>query len=464
MRNGRGRESRGLARGGLVVVRFRAVELSSRVGGWIRARTVPLIILRGRNRRVKLLHLSDWHLGCVTRNVSRQPDHETVIHEILEVARQERPDLILHTGDLFDQARPGYETLQFGIDALQELAAISPTVVLAGNHDSTALFRVFQRLVGSGGRLRFVDRALPPDQGGILEFPGRGDDRIRVAPLPFVHQNRMVEAFDDPATWMASYADRIQRIESALGRGLQEGYDPARDILLFAAHLHVGGAVFSNSERAIHVTDSYSTLAQHLPPVTYAAFGHIHRPQPLPGSLVQGRYAGSPLPIDFGEIEEQKSVVLVEADPGHPAQVRLIPLSGGRPLRRFAGTLEELARAAAELDGLCSLTIHTRERVPELSDRVRELLPRSVLLEVIEQASDSRLTPLTAETAEGEETGLESLFREYLAERGTHNAGADSVAALFENLLGALANEQSIRLADLDPLIQMADSPPKVTP
>ena len=82
----------------------------------------------------------------------------------------------------------------------------------------------------------------------------------------------------------------------------------------------------------------------------------------------------------------------------------------------------------------------------------------------LEQASDSRLTPLTAETAEGEETGLESLFREYLAERGTHNAGADSVAALFENLLGALANEQSIRLADLDPLIQMADSPPKVTP
>lgn len=408
---------------------------------------------------MKLLHLSDWHLGCVTRNVSRQPDHEAVIGEILEIARREKPDLILHTGDLFDQARPGYETLQLGIDALQELAAIGPTVVLAGNHDSTALFRVFQRLGGTGGRLRFVDRALPPDQGGILEFAGRGDERIRVAPLPFVHQNRMIEAFDDPATWMASYADRIQRIESALGRGLQEGYDPARDILVFAAHLHVGGAVFSNSERAIHVTDSYSTLAQHLPPVTYAAFGHIHRPQPLPGSLVQGRYAGSPIPIDFGEIEENKSVVLVEAEPGRPAEVSMIPLSGGRPLRKFAGTLEELGRAATELEGLCSLTIHTRERVADLSDRVRELLPRSVLLEVIEQASDRQLTPLAVQAVEDEEMGMEALFREYLEEKGTQSAGADSVAALFENLFGALANEQPIQLADLDPLIQLADSP-----
>src|SRR5690606_29380609 len=151
----------------------------------------------------------------------------------------------------------------------------------------------------------------------------------------------------------------------------------------------------------------------------YAAFGHIHRPQSLPGSLVQGRYAGSPIPIDFGEIEEQKSVVLVEAEPGRPAQVTQIPLSGGRPLRRFAGTLEDLAKAAPGLDGLCSLTIQTAERVPDLSDRVRELLPRSVLLEVIEQAADRRLTALAAEDADGEETGLESLFREYLDEKGT---------------------------------------------
>ena len=38
---------------------------------------------------------------------------------------------------------------------------------------------------------------------------------IRLAPLPFVHANWMVERFEDPRTWMASYSDRIHLIEDA---------------------------------------------------------------------------------------------------------------------------------------------------------------------------------------------------------------------------------------------------------
>jgi exonuclease SbcD len=407
---------------------------------------------------LKLLHVSDWHLGCVTRNVSRQPDHETVIRELLAIARQEHPDLILHTGDLFDQARPAYEILQLGIESLQELAALSPTVVLAGNHDSPALFRLFQRLAGPESRLRFLDRARPPDAGGILELPGPRGETIRLAPLPFVHQNRMIEAFDDPATWMASYSDRIQRIETALGRGLQERYDPARDVLLFAAHLHVGGAVFSNSERSIHITDSYSTRVEHLPPVSYAAFGHIHRPQALPGSLVPGRYAGSPIQMDFGELGEQKSVVVVEAEPGRPAVVRTLPLSGGRPLRRFAGTLEELAREAAQFRGqLCALAIHTPAHLPDLSDRVRDLLPGAVLLEVIEVPADREVTALTAaDFDQSDDAGLEALFREYLGEQGTQKGSADTVLALFSELLRDLSHDEPVVLRELDTLARVA--------
>ncbi|MEZ4654379.1 MAG: DNA repair exonuclease [Candidatus Eisenbacteria bacterium] len=399
---------------------------------------------------MKLLHVSDWHLGCVTRNISRQPDHETVIGEMLAIARQERPDLVLHTGDLFDQARPSYETLRFGIETLQEFATLAPTIVLAGNHDSPALFRLFQRLSGTGSRLRFVDRALPPEAGGILDLPGPNDERIRLAPLPFVHQNRMIEAFEDPSTWMADYADRVQRIEAALGRGLGEGYDTNRDVLLFAAHLHVGGAVFSNSERSIHVTDSYSTRVEHLPPVSYAAFGHIHRPQALPGSLVPGRYAGSPIPLDFGELgRASRSSSWRRGPDDRPRSHR--PLSGGRALRRFIGTLDDLAREADTFsDELCSFTIQTASHVPDLSDQVRALCPQAVLLEVIEVCAERTVTALTAADAESEErTGLEPLFRGYLEEMGTQQARADTVLGLFGKLLGDLSHEESVFVPEL---------------
>ncbi len=153
---------------------------------------------------MRLLHISDWHLGRMTYRYSRAPDHDVVLEEIIGYARELRPHLILHTGDLFDAFRPGYAEMARGIDALKELAATAPVVVVAGNHDSPALFRLFNRLQGEDSKIRFVDQARLPEEGGVLEFPGMGDEVIRLAPLPFVHANRMVERFEDPSTWMAT--------------------------------------------------------------------------------------------------------------------------------------------------------------------------------------------------------------------------------------------------------------------
>ena len=196
---------------------------------------------------MRLLHISDWHLGRLTYRCPRAPDHESVLDEILELARDVRPHLICHTGDVFDGLRPAYPEMTRAIDALEELAAVAPVVVVAGNHDSPALFRLFNRLQGGAARIHFVDQARPPADGGILEFPAAENEVIRLAPLPFVHANRMVDRFEDSSTWMASYADRIHRIEDALNRGLTKSYDPARDVLIFAAHLYVTGARFSGS-------------------------------------------------------------------------------------------------------------------------------------------------------------------------------------------------------------------------
>ena len=135
--------------------------------------------------------------------------------------------------------------------------------------------------------------------------------------------------------------------------------------------------MLSGSERRIQVGDSYATHLEHLPAVTYAAFGHIHKPQDLPGSLVNGCYAGSPIQLDFGELGEAKRIVLVEARPGHPPEVQSLPLSGGRPLWRFEGTLEQLAEAAAGVGrALALLTIHSPSTIADLRARVQDLLSR----------------------------------------------------------------------------------------
>jgi exonuclease SbcD len=401
---------------------------------------------------VRLLHVSDWHLGRTTYNVSRAPDHDRVLAEIVGLARETRPHLIVHSGDVWDAVRPAYTDLQRGLDALKELGAIAPTVVLLGNHDSPHLFDLLQGIIGREYRVTFVSRARRPSDGGVLEFPGAGDEILRLAPLPFVHQNRMIDDVEDPATWNTEYADRVQRIVDALGVGLREGYDPARHILLFAAHLHVTGARFTEaSQRPLTVTDSYATRAERIPAVSYAAYGHIHRPQAIPGTHLAW-YAGSPMALDFGEEGETKVALTIEASPGRPARVEQHELGGSRPLRRLEGTLEELRAAAPSVgDALCLVIVNTERAIPNLADQVEELLPEATVLQVNEHSSQRELQVLRARDASnGSEPTLAELFTEYVGEVGVAAGDAEAVVKLFERSVDSLSNDEEIAFSEVD--------------
>lgn len=387
---------------------------------------------------MRLLHTSDWHLGRETYRVPRRPDHEAVIEEIVGVAREERPDLVVHSGDLFDAPRPGYEDLSLGADALARLADLAPVVVVCGNHDSPALFRLYAQLLGPSSRIHLVEVPRLPEAGGVLEFEGPRGERARIAALPFIHANRLVPGFEDPSKRTVLYADRVAAIESMYAEALAQGYDASRDVLLFAAHLYVGGATYGRSERALHVSEMYASRGEALPPVSYAALGHIHQPQALAGG-VPARYAGSPLQLDFGEEGEEKTIVLVEARPGQPARIEPRPLSAGRRLLRLAGTLEELGPLAADAAGrLVHVTVRSEDPVTDAEDRVRALLPDAVILEVAEEVASRRLSVVADAGPAEVERGIPELFEAYLAKAGTRGAPADRVLRTFAALLEAV--------------------------
>ena len=91
---------------------------------------------------MRLLHVSDWHLGRVLYNTARTSDHAEVLDEIENIAREFKPHLIIHSGDVWDLIRPAYVDLRSGIERLSALAGVAPVVVLCGNHDSPLLFHL----------------------------------------------------------------------------------------------------------------------------------------------------------------------------------------------------------------------------------------------------------------------------------------------------------------------------------
>lgn len=393
---------------------------------------------------MRIFHTSDWHLGRLTYGQSRREDTLAAFEESLAVARDFKPHLVLHSGDLFDASRPSVEEMTLAHAMLRRLSEVAPVVVVAGNHDSAPLFELFEALLGHG-RLHFVPGIRPPRSGGILEFPGEGFEVARVACMPFLHANRVVDVLEVAADMRTlSYADRVAGIQSVYARDFEKNFEPTRHIHLLAAHLHVDGATWSRSERALHVSSNYATRSSALPPVSYAAFGHIHKPQALPGNL-PGWYVGSLIQLDFGEEDEDKQVICVEASPGKAARIEPVRLSAGRRLKTLDGTLEELERRAEEVhDHLVRLVVHTPRPTPGLPDWAARVFPKATLLDLTERCLASKIELVGDDPGERETyEDLEQAFRAYLAENAPPDLNGDDLLGLFGELAqGEVALEQ----------------------
>lgn len=86
---------------------------------------------------MKLIHLSDLHLGKRVNGFSMLEDQRYVLAQVLEVVRREQPEAVILAGDVYDKATPSTEAVTLLDSFLVELAECGRQVfVISGNHDS----------------------------------------------------------------------------------------------------------------------------------------------------------------------------------------------------------------------------------------------------------------------------------------------------------------------------------------
>jgi exonuclease SbcD len=150
---------------------------------------------------MKLIHLSDLHLGKRLNEFSLLEDQTYILMKILNIIDEEQPDAVLIAGDVYDKSVPSAEAVELLDDFLVRLAERSfdvrklQTFVISGNRDSP------ERL-GCGGRLMGASGIhLSPVYSGHVE-PIRLTDEfgaVHVYMLPFVkpgHVRRFFLASD----------------------------------------------------------------------------------------------------------------------------------------------------------------------------------------------------------------------------------------------------------------------------
>ena len=374
---------------------------------------------------MKILHTSDWHVGRTIRGRSRTDEHREVLAEITSVAGGEAVDLILVAGDLFDVVAPSAESEEIVFRALLDLAAVAPVVIVAGNHDHPRRLEAVAPLLELG-RVRVGAALRRPDEGGVIKLATAAGQTARIALIPFVGQRAIVSADDlmalDPDQHGGQYAGRLAAVIAKLTERIS-----LDEVNLVVAHMMVAGGTVGGGERSAHTIFDYAVSPQAFDgSLSYVALGHLHRPQKVPAAAPVW-YSGSPLQMDFGETEDKKSVLLVEAEPGLPARVREVPLNAGRRLLRLRGTLEQVIGMQSDVgDAYLRIELEETARVG-LADEIRELFPNAVDV-TIATPDDERdeVAPIRLGRPPHE------LFIEYLTHRNAHD---ERLVALFDELL-----------------------------
>lgn len=141
---------------------------------------------------MRLLHTSDTHLGHQQYSRTdpdsglnqREQDHYDTWRAFIDHAVQQRPDVVVHAGDLFDGVRPSNRALAAAMDGLLALSAAGiPVVLIAGNHEHPRMretgspFRLFEHIPGVHPVYKGRSESIRLDAGTIHAVPQCQDNQ-----------------------------------------------------------------------------------------------------------------------------------------------------------------------------------------------------------------------------------------------------------------------------------------------
>lgn len=314
---------------------------------------------------MKLIHLSDLHLGKRVNEFSMIDDQRHVLDQILRVIDAERPDAVLIAGDVYDKPVPTAEAVALLDWFLVELSGRQLQVfVISGNHDSA------ERMAFGGRLMEQSGVHLAPVYDGTVARWTLTDEHgpVHLYLLPFVKPVHVRRCF--PEREIETYTDAVAAAVEAMD------VDPAaRNVLV--THQFVTGAARCESEE-VSVGGSDNVDASVFDGFDYVALGHLHGPQTVGRETV--RYCGTPLKYSFSEAHHKKSVTVVELGEKGTVTVRTVPLTPRRDLVELRGAYEEVTRrdfyeGNGYQDSYVHITLTDEEDVPDALGKLRLIYP-----------------------------------------------------------------------------------------
>ncbi len=342
---------------------------------------------------MKLIHISDLHLGKRVNEFSMRDDQEYILKEILTIIKEEEPDGVLIAGDVYDRSIPSEEAMKLWDSFLVSLSEKKvPVYAISGNHDSAI------RLSDHGTLVEAMGIHLSPEYDGNAKKYEINDEygRVNIYLLPFIKPASVRQFFPD---------EEIKDYTKACSLAIEKMNVDTSERNILVAHQFVAGAVTCESEE-VNVGGLDAVSVDVFNDFDYVALGHLHGPQRIGRDTI--RYSGTPLKYSFSEKYHKKSVTIIEiADKDTDIKISTRELKPLHDLREIRGTYDEVTAKTfyegTATDDYLHVILTDEEDVPDAVGKLRLFYPN-----IMKLSYDNKRTQTQQEITQSEEVEKKS--------------------------------------------------------
>jgi len=383
---------------------------------------------------MKFFHTADWHLGKLVQNVYMTEDQRHVLNEFVKAIEEEKPDVVIIAGDLYDRGVPPTEAVNLLDEVLETivLKLNTPVLAIAGNHDSPSRLHFGSKMMKSNGyhMVGQVSAQLEPvvlrDEYGEVHFHL----------IPYADPSVIRYVFQDED--IKTHNDAMRKITQEITAKMDGN---ARHVFVGHAFVTPSGEKEDNtsdSERPLSIGGAEHVSAVHFDKFHYTALGHLHQAHFVLNETIN--YSGSPLKYSISEEKHKKGFFVVEMDGAGQVKLEKRLLKAPRDMRTIEAKMDELLKHSKNED---YVFVRLLDETPILMpmEKIRSVYPNAMHVERVIQTqivTDGDATENVSRTKMDDLTLFKAFYQEVKG-----NALTEEREAIFLEVLQELLQKDS---------------------
>lgn len=351
---------------------------------------------------MKILHTSDLHLGKKLSEESFYDDQKYILDEITNIVKEKEINVVMIPGDIYDKSIPSSEATMMFDQFLTNLSKMNVKVLItSGNHDSN------ERLsFGSKIFHEFNIHIVTSYEGKIEKI---SMDDVDFYLLPFLKPFHLKHLMDEKEYEKINNSNDMMKW--ILNR---EKIDKTRKNILLAHQFVMWNGKFpeqcDSESIALNNVGTLDAIDVNLLDVfDYVALGHIHRPQKIKRDTI--RYSGTPLKYSFSEVNDKKSVVIIDTD--DIKNIELLELKPLRNMQILRGTFEKVMNMKPS-DDIIKVELEDENTIISPMEEIKQRFKNAIALVFINKYKSSNENDLKEIK---EDASPYELFHSFFAEQ-----------------------------------------------